>query len=143
VLFADACCGSTNFDRSFREFMAQLYPDHPLKQIPADHEIYSEATWHDIKKTTRRRLVPSTENAAITLRTEEGPPILEGIEIDGRYVVIYSKYDISCALEHQASLSCDGYVEADAAKLAMNIVLYAMQQDIRWSQVLKDPKSVP
>ena len=143
VLFADACCGSTNFDRSFREFMAQLYPDHPLKQIPADHEIYSEATWHDIKKTTRRRLVPSTENAALTLRTEEGPPILEGIEVDGRYVVIYSKYDISCALEHQASLSCDGYVEADAAKLAMNIVLYAMQQDIRWSQILKDPTSVP
>ena len=143
VLFADACCGSANFDRSFREFMAQLYPDHPLKQIPADHEIYSEATWHDIKKTTRRRLVPSTENAALTLRTEEGPPVLEGIEIDGRYVVIYSKYDISCALEHQASLSCDGYVEADAAKLAMNIVLYAMQQDIHWSQVLKDPAAVP
>ena len=143
VLFADACCGSTNFDRSFREFMAQLYPDHPLKQIPADHEIYSEATWHDIKKTTRRRLVPSTENAALTLRTEEGPPVLEGIEIDGRYVVIYSKYDISCALEHQASLSCDGYVEEDAAKLAMNIVLYAMQQDIHWSQVLENPAAVP
>lgn len=143
VLFADACCGSTNFDRSFREFMAQLYPDHPLKQIPADHEIYSEATWHDIKKTTRRRLIPSTENAALTLRTEEGPPILEGIEIDGRYVVIYSKYDISCALEHQASLSCDGYVEADAAKLAMNIVLYAMLGDIRWSQVLENPNKTP
>ncbi len=143
VLFADACCGSTNFDRSFREFMAQLYPDNPLKQIPADHEIYSEATWHDIKTTTRRRLVPSTENAALTLRTEEGPPILEGIEIDGRYAVIYSKYDISCALEHQASLSCDGYVEADAAKLAMNIVLYAMQQDIRWSKVLENPNTTP
>ena len=143
VLFADACCGSTNFDRSFREFMAQLYPDHPLQQIPADHELYSEATWHDIKKTTRRRLVPSTENAALTLRTEEGPPILEGIEIDGRYVVIYSKYDISCALEHQASLSCDGYVEADAAKLAMNIVLYAMLGDIQWSQVLENPNKTP
>ena len=143
VLFADACCGSTNFDRSFREFMAQLYPDHPLKQIPADHEIYSEAMWHDIKKTTRRRLVPSTENAALTLRTEEGPPILEGIEIDGRYAVIYSKYDISCALEHQASLSCDGYVEADAAKLAMNIVHYAMLGDIRWSPVLENPRAIP
>lgn len=143
VLLADACCGSTNFDRSFRDFMAQLYPEHLLKQIPADHEIYSEATWHDIRTTTRRRLVPSTENAALTMRTEEGPPILEGIEIDGRYVVIYSKYDISCALEHQASLSCDGYVEADAAKLAMNIVLYAMQQDIRWSRILKDPTAVP
>lgn len=143
VLFADACCGSTNFDRSFREFMAQLYPDQPLKQIPADHEIYSEATWHDIKKTTRRRLVPSTENAALTLRTEEGPPFLEGVEIDGRYAVIYSKYDISCALEHQASLSCDGYVEADAAKLAMNIVLYAMLGDVRWSPVLENPENAP
>ena len=69
--------------------------------------------------------------------------MLEGIEIDGRYVVIYSKYDISCALEHQASLSCDGYVEADAAKLAMNIVLYAMQQDIHWSQILENPAAVP
>lgn len=130
VLFADACCGASSFDRSFRDLMRDLYPDNPLKQIPVDHEVFTEATWHEIKTTTRRRLVPSEENAALTMRTEEGPPILEGIEIDGRYAVIYSRYDISCALEHQASLSCDGYVESDAAKLAMNIVLYAMQQDI-------------
>lgn len=134
VLFADACCGSSNFDKSFRNLMSQLYPNNPLKPIPADHELFTSRNGgHDIKKTTRRKLVPSEEKATLTMRTEEGPPILEGIEIDGRYAVIYSRYDISCALEHQASLSCDGYIEADAAKIAINVVLYAMQQDIKWS----------
>ncbi|HIE97145.1 MAG TPA: DUF4159 domain-containing protein [Fuerstia sp.] len=68
-------------------------------------------------------------------RTEKGPPVLEGVEIDGRYAVVYSRYDISCALENQASLACDGYVEEDAMKLAINIVLYSMLQDISWSKV--------
>ncbi len=143
VLFADSCCGSSNFDRSFRDLIRQLYPDNPMKQIPVDHEIFTDVTWHDIKKTTRRRIVPSEENAALTMRTEVGPPFLEGIEINGRYAVIYSKYDISCALEHQASLSCDGYIEADAAKIAMNVVLYSMQQDIKWSGVLDDAEPAP
>ena len=69
---------------------------------------------------------------------ETTPPILEGIEIDGRLVVIYSKYDISCALEHQASLACDGYVEADALRIAVNVVLYSLLQDISWSAGLRD-----
>ncbi len=143
VLFADACCGASNFDRSFRDLMRQLYPDQELKQIPATHEIFTEATWHNIRKATVRRLVPSEENAALTMRTVEGEPFLEGIEIDGRYAVIYSKYDISCALQHQASLSCDGYIEADAAKIAVNIVLYAMQQNIHWSQAAKATDASP
>jgi len=55
-------------------------------------------------------------------------PFLEGIEIDGRFVVIYSKYDISCALERQASVACAGYMHEDAVRLAVNIILYAMIQ---------------
>ncbi len=128
VLLADACCGSSNFDRGFRDLAKQLYPDKELVQIPADHEIFSEATGHDIKQVRRRRLVPSPKNATLEIKEEVGPPLLEGIEIDGRFAIIYSRYDISCALEHQASLSCDGYVEDDAAKLAINMVLYAMLQ---------------
>jgi len=33
VLFADACCGSKEFDRSFREFAKKLYPDRKLEPI--------------------------------------------------------------------------------------------------------------
>ena len=134
VLLADACCGSSNFDRGFRDLVKQLYPDKELVQIPADHELFSEAIGHEIKQVRRRRLVPSAKNATLEIKEEVGPPLLEGIEIDGRFAIIYSRYDISCALEHQASLSCDGYVEDDAAKLAINMVLYAMLQSFSAEQ---------
>ncbi len=135
VLFADACCGSTRFDRSFRDLMGQIFPDHPLQAIPADHELFSEVTGHRIDTVQLRKMVPGGANAAMRSRTEAGPPVLEGVEIEGRYAVVYSRYDISCALENQASLACDGYVEEDAMKLAINIVLYSMLQDISWSKV--------
>ena len=130
VLLADACCGSSNFDRGFRDLLKQLYPDKELIQIPADHEMFTEEVGYEIKQVRRRRLVPSQRDATLEIKEEIGPPFLEGIEIEGRFAVIYSRYDISCALEHQASLSCDGYVEEDAAKLAINAVLYAMLQNL-------------
>jgi len=143
VLFADACCGATQFDRSFRDLVQQLYPESELKQIPADHDLYSARVGHEIREATRRRLVTVDRNASLQLQTEKGPPLLEGIEVDGRYVVIYSRHDISCALEHQAALSCDGYIEEDAAKLAVNVVLYAMLQDISWKGVVKTASEAP
>jgi hypothetical protein len=145
VMFADACCGSKRFDASFRDLMKQLYPETPLKPVPLDHELFSDAIGHSIKQVTVRRLIENRQNAALEMKTEVVPPLLEGIEIDGRFVVIYSRYDISCALEHQASLSCDGYVEADAAKIATNIVLYAMLQDIHWREMVipADPSASP
>ncbi|MFM7040498.1 MAG: DUF4159 domain-containing protein [Planctomycetaceae bacterium] len=143
VLFADACCGATQFDRSFRDLVQQLYPESELKQIPADHDLYSARVGHEIREATRRRLVTVDRNASLQLQTEKGPPLLEGIEVDGRYVVIYSRHDISCALEHQAALPCDGYIEEDAAKLAVNVVLYAMLQDISWKDVVKGAPEAP
>lgn len=130
VLFADACCGSQKFDRSFRDLMQQMYPNTPLKRIPIDHEIYSEKIGRKIETVSVRKLIPGKQNAALQKRTERIPPALEGIEIDGRIAVVYSRYDISCALENQASLACDGYLEKDAMKLAINIVLYATLQEI-------------
>ena len=55
---------------------------------------------------------------------------LEGIEVNGRYVVIYSKHDISCALERQASVACAGYLPEDAVRIAVNVVLYSMLQQV-------------
>ncbi len=138
VLFADACCGSPRFDKSFRDLMEQVFPDHQLQPIPATHELYSDAIGHKIDQVRLRKLVPAGAGESLESKTETGPPILEGIEIEGRYVVIYSRYDISCALENQASLACDGYEEKDAMRLAINIVLYSMLQDISWSPLLRE-----
>lgn len=131
VLVADACCGAKPFDRSFREFVEDLFPGRKLERIPITHEIFSEKIGTDIK-LLKRRTIEGGENAGagnFAVRTAE--PILEGIEIDGRYAVIYSKYDISCALERQIAGSCEGYLPEDAVKLGTNIVLYCMLQDLR------------
>ncbi|MBC8115255.1 MAG: DUF4159 domain-containing protein, partial [Candidatus Saccharimonas sp.] len=130
VLFADACCGAKPFDRGFREFANSLYPDKKLERIPVDHELFSEKIGRDIRKL-KRRTQEAADQAAASMVVREAEPFLEGIEIDGRYAVIYSKYDISCALERQAAGNCEGYLPEDAVKLATNIVLYALLQELR------------
>ena len=55
-------------------------------------------------------------------------PDLEGIKIGDRYAVIFSRYDISCALENHESLECEGYTRQDAARIALNVLLYSLHQ---------------
>ncbi|MGC1273137.1 MAG: DUF4159 domain-containing protein [Planctomycetaceae bacterium] len=128
VLFADACCGSPAFDASFRSLVKSLYPDDDFQRIPPSHELFSTAIGHDLAQVRRR--VPGVGDGPLAANVQVGEPFLEGVEIEGRYPVIYSKYDISCALEKQSSAACSGYLPEDALKIAINVVLYAMLQDV-------------
>lgn len=118
VLFADACCGNERFDESFRSLVAEIFPEKKLVPIPADHELFTTDVGYDLARV-------ETDKA---LGDRIGPPFLEGIEIDGRYCVIYSKYDLGCALERQQSTDCKGYTHDSALKIATNIALYALKQ---------------
>jgi hypothetical protein len=75
---------------------------------------------------------PLTE-ANIQLRREVGGamrktgPILEGIKIRGRWVLLYSKYDVGCALERHQSLDCLGYHPDSALKIAAAAVMYSLR----------------
>ena len=51
-------------------------------------------------------------------------PQLEGVKIDGHWAIIYSKYDIGCALERHQGLDCKGYNHESALRIAANIVIY-------------------
>jgi hypothetical protein len=121
LLFADACCGKPGFDRSFRQFAKVLFPDHKLEEVPLDDPLYS-------KELNGTRL----DETSIMCRREPGgemrtaTPFLEGIRIDGRWVVLYSKYDIGCALERHKSSDCLGYDEKSAQKIAGAAVLYLL-----------------
>ncbi|MDA1161452.1 MAG: DUF4159 domain-containing protein, partial [Planctomycetota bacterium] len=125
LLMADACCGARAFDHSFRVFMQDLFPGQKLERIPVEHELFTSDEFHNLRKVDRRVAIQA-ENATLEGGVVSGPPFLEGIKIDGRYVVIYSKHDISCALERQASLACAGYVTDDAVRISVNIFLYSM-----------------
>ena len=113
-LFADASCGAGLFDNSFRQLMQQIF-GRSLERIPVEHTLYNNPVGYDIRQV-RRRIPTDEAGGALGLQESRGAPVLEGIEVDGRYAVIYSKYDLSCALERQAPVSCAGYPRNEAAK---------------------------
>ena len=137
VLFADACCADRRFDRSFRDLMAEMFPDRPFERIPIEHELFSSRTLFSIERVKRRIPTDADPNQAIDTSVRTVEPFLEGIEIDGRYAVIYSKYDISCALERQSSVACAGYLPEDAEKIALNVIMYALLQDVYYRHLVE------
>jgi len=42
--------------------------------------------------------------------------------------VIFSPYDISCALEQHESFGCRGYTRQDAARIGLNVLVYSLNQ---------------
>jgi hypothetical protein len=127
LLFADACCGRKAFDESFRALVAKLFPDKKLEPIPPGDELYSKEINGDPITTVRCRIEPPGA-AAGPAEFRDVPPFLEGIKLNGRWVVIYSKYDIGCALEKHQSTDCLGHDFASAVKLGSAAVLYALKR---------------
>jgi hypothetical protein len=129
MLFADAICASEAFGESFRGEMAATFGARKLEPIPADDPLLTPAYGgYDLRLVTRRD--PETGNGSGPLRAKlrRVPPELEGIRFGDRWGVVFSKYDLSCALEKHDSLQCRGYVREDAARIGLNIILYSLQQ---------------
>ncbi len=94
-------------------------PARNLKRIPPDDPIFTSSYggydmrhgFHARPRSGRRRISPSPPASA------RSKPQLEGIKIDGRWAVIFSPYDISCALESHEAIGCRGYTQEDAARI--------------------------
>ncbi len=129
LLMANAICASEAFAASFRQEMEILFPDNPLEPIPPTHAIFTaERGGFDLTTVTRR----DPQQREVGQRMEDVlrkvPPDLDGIRFGDRYGVIFSRFDLSCALEKQNSLECRGYVREDAARIGLNILLYSLYQ---------------
>jgi hypothetical protein len=130
VILADAICASAEFADALREEVAAIWPERPLERIPPTHPLFTDHFHgHDVTSVTLRDpKARARSDDPLAARLERTTPLLEGIEMDDRYVVIFSPYDISCALENRPSLECRGYIRQDAMRLGINLILYAMQQ---------------
>ena len=115
VLFADAACGSPAFDAAFRKFVAVLLPANPLVPIPRGDELYTTKTHYDLSDVQYSQAAGGGKAL----------PELEGVKVNGRWAVIYSKYDIGCSLERNQGIDCKGYAYESAMRIAANIVIYA------------------
>lgn len=127
-LFADAICANTAFAESFRKEMALIAPNNPLQPLPATHPLLTEEfTGFDIRQVS---LIDPMKRGTggVVAQKQESIPELEFITWEDRVAVVFSPLDLSCALESQQSLQCKGYTRDDAAKIGINIILYAMLQ---------------
>lgn len=126
LLFADAACGRKEFDESFRALMKTMFPDKPLEVIPPTDELYSEKINGAALRSVKRR--EKADGAGPDGGYKELPPHLEGIKIDGRWVVIYSKWDVGCALEKHNSTECLGHTPDSALRIGAAAVLYSLKR---------------
>lgn len=136
VLIASNCCGRTAFDRSFRGMVLQLFPEGAadaegepieLQDLPADHPLYEGKVGVPLGRVHYRDIL-ARELKKAGVEDPEGtkrPPI-EAVTIDGRTVILYSKYDFCCALEGDHPYACRGYTDEDGKRLAMDLFLYAI-----------------
>jgi hypothetical protein len=128
LLLADACCGKKEFDQSFREMIGKMFPDQKLEVIPPGDELYSAKLNGGTAITSVKRREKVGEAGSTDTGYKDLPPYLEGVKIDGRWVVIYSKYDLGCALEGHKSTDCLGHTRDSALQLATAAVLYALKR---------------
>jgi hypothetical protein len=123
LLLADACCGSPDFDKSFRQFAQALFPKEKLVVLstdPASRDVLFGDKLSGEALTAANIKCRTKTNGEL----QSMAPHVEGIKIDGRWVVLYSKYDLGCALERSTSPDCVGYDHASALKIATAAVLY-------------------
>ena len=109
-LYADDNYG---LDKSFRELMAQVFPDHDLITVGSDHPIYH--CYYDLPGLPK-------------IHEHDGEPAQGfGVFKDGRMVVFYSySSDIGDGLEDADVHHDPAEVREAAARMAVNILVYAL-----------------
>ena len=129
VLFADAICTSELFAKAFRQEMAAIFPNHPLEKIDPDDPLFTpKYGGFNLQKVSRREALAGDGAGPPKSIVREVEPELEGVRLGDRYAVIFSRYDLSCALEKHETVECLGYTGDAAARIGLNVLLYALEQ---------------
>ena len=117
-MFADGDYRNPAFDADFRRFVAALFPNQSLIRIPTD----------DAAVPARESAVtcPGVQYNRARPGGGRGYPQLEGVMIDGRWGIIYSKDDISCAREGTLPDGFPGYTREGASKIYANITIHSI-----------------
>jgi len=117
LLLADACCGRLAFDAAMRRQLARALPDRRLERLTADHPIY-----HCLFDIDRVDYTPR-------VREDFGPrsaPELEGVTLDGRLAVVYSRFDLGNGWEQFPHAYSYGLQDASALKIGANVLVSAV-----------------
>lgn len=118
LLIAEACCGRKAFDVSFREAMARVMPGVTFNSLRSGHPLFRMP--NDI---TSMKITP-----ALSKSYNNAPAIAPQImtmDVEGNTAVIYSPIGMAGAWELSPNKYCNSYLEDDALKLGVNILMYS------------------
>lgn len=102
-------CSDEKWDKSFRQEMKLCFPEYPLQKIPMTHPIFSIV------------------NPIPRLVEKHGQQVfLEGLEINGRLVLVYSKEGLNDVEYAQGCCCCGGNEIQNPAKVNVNVFTYAV-----------------
>ncbi|MEM6331128.1 MAG: DUF4159 domain-containing protein [Planctomycetota bacterium] len=129
LLLADAICASPAFTKAFRRELLAALETYKIEQIPEGDPLFTpEYGGYDIRQVEVRDPQPAADDQPLQARTRRVAPQLEGVKINGRWRVIFSPLDLSCALERHEAVECRGYSREDAARIGLNVLLYSLNQ---------------
>jgi hypothetical protein len=117
MLLADACCGRLAFHLAFQREIAKVLPEQALEPLPPDHPLYHAHT--EIGKVAYTPRVAEDFGALST-------PTLQGISLDGRLVVVYSRFDLGNGWEQFPHPYAYGYSDKDALAIGTNAIVTAI-----------------
>jgi hypothetical protein len=128
-LFANAICSARGFNDSFAAEMKAIFPDAEFQKIlPSDPLFSDNYGGFKIETLDVRQSERVPERKTVT-QTRQMQPELYGVRLtaEDRWLVVFSPYDVSCALEKASSIECRGYTQKSALQLSANVILYAIE----------------
>lgn len=129
-LFVNAVCASETFETAFEREFAVLFPDEELVDVPPDDPLFTgKYGGFKIERLEYRRVARGEENAerGASSEAQAERPRLKGLAREGRWVLLFSRDDVSCALENSVAANCEGLTPKSAFYLATNILFYAAE----------------
>jgi Domain of unknown function (DUF4159) len=117
ILLVDGDSRNPAFDRDFRWFVAELFPNRSLVPIPWNDPLYSKGMRNDLTNVQYNRAAGGGR----------GQLRLEGVKIDGHWAIIYSKDDISCSTEKDPPNDPPGYTRDSSSKILENIIIHSIE----------------
>ncbi len=110
-LLASAGCSSKEWDQAFRREINKVFPGRTLSPISMDHKIFK--TVFDV--------------TSVRLKKSSGSATLEGLEIDGRIVLIYSPEGLNDTANAGGGCCCCGGNEVrNSQEINVNVLTYAL-----------------
>ena len=115
TLLVDAGGGSDAFNDSFTKLAAQLFPKDSLDTLPPDNPVITG------------KITDGTDASTVDFRRntlkKSGPPPLQALQHNGRYVIYYSPLDLSSGLLGTNTWGILGYTPDSAQAVLRNMLL--------------------